>query len=236
MTAFILAHGSTHSARAWDLVKAELERSGHTVVTPELPTDEPGASTTRYADLIAASVSPNESPIVVAHSAAGWFLPIVAARRRVCRMVFLAAMVPQIGLSFLERLQAEPEMINTAWVGKDPRFEAIADEFLLHDCPPERLKWAHATIRVVNLRQIMTEPYPLEQWPETPASYIVCAEDRTIRPDWCRRVARSQLKIEPHELPGGHCPYISRPVELVELLLQISEQECLTSHQPRKRM
>lgn len=236
MTTFALIHGSTHSARAWDLVKAELERSRHAVVTPELPSDEPEASATRYADLIAASVSPIESPVVVAHSAAGWFLPLVAARRRVNRIVFLAAMVPRIGTSFLERMQAEPEMINPAWIGKDPRVKAIADEFLFHDCPSDRLSWAHATIRIVNVRQIMTERYPLQRWPETPGSYIVCAGDRTIRPDWSRNVARSQLKIEPHELPGGHCPYISRPVELAELLLRISEQESQIGHQTRKRI
>jgi hypothetical protein len=56
---------------------------------------------------------------VVAHSASGWFLPLVAARRRVRRIVFLAATVPHIGSSFLERLRDEPEMINPAWIGKN---------------------------------------------------------------------------------------------------------------------
>lgn len=225
MATFVLVHGSTHSARAWDLVKAELEHQHHTVITPELPADEPDASATRYADVIAALIPDSECPIVVAHSAAGWFLPLVAARRRVRRMVFLAAVVPRIGMSFLEQLRAEPEMINPAWLGKDPRIESVADEFLLHDCPPDRLTWAHATIRVVKAQQAMVERYPLEHWPEAPASYIVCAEDRTIKPTWSRKIAKSQLGIEPIELPGGHCPYFSRPTELAEIFIRINGLE-----------
>jgi len=223
MSTFVLVHGSTHSARAWDLVKAEIERQSQTVITPELPADEPHASATRYADVIVASIRDAEYPIVVAHSAAGWFLPLVAAHHRVRRMVFLAAVVPRIGMSFLEQLRAEPEMINPAWLGKDPRVEAVADEFLFHDCPPERLSWAHATIRVVNAREAMVERYPLAHWPEVPASYIVCAEDRTIQPAWSRKIAKSQLGVEPIELQGGHCPYVSRPTELAEILIRITE-------------
>jgi pimeloyl-ACP methyl ester carboxylesterase len=48
--------------------------------------------------------------------------------------------------------------------------------------------------------------------------YIVCADDRTIRPDWSRRKARETLGAEPLELPGGHCPHVSRPAALAELL------------------
>jgi pimeloyl-ACP methyl ester carboxylesterase len=222
MPTFVLVHGSSHSAGAWELVKAELEHQRQTVITPELPADEPDASATRYADVIVSAIRDADYPIVVAHSAGGWFLPLVAARRRVRRMVFLAAVVPRIGMSFLEQLRAEPEMINPAWLGKDPRVEAVADEFLFHDCPPDRLSWAHATIRVVNAREAMVERYPLAHWPEAPASYIVCAEDRTIKPAWSRKIAKSQLGVKPIELQGGHCPYVSRPTELAEILIRIT--------------
>ena len=54
-----------------------------------------------------------------------------------------------------------------------------------------------------------------------PASYIVCSEDRTIRPEWSRKVARTQLGVEPVELVAGHCPYVSRPEELAEILVKM---------------
>ena len=126
-------------------------------------------------------------------------------------------------MSFLDLLQAEPEMINPQWIGKDPRVEAVANEFLFHDCGPERLAFAHATIRVIQARGAMVEKYPLTRWPDAPSTYIVCAEDRTIQPKWSRKIAKSQLGVEPIELPGGHCPYISRPEELARVLLKLSE-------------
>jgi pimeloyl-ACP methyl ester carboxylesterase len=219
MAMYVLVHGSTHSAQAWDLVKAELENKGHTVITPELPIDEPEAGAAFYADVIAAAIPENEEPIVVGHSAAGWFLPLVAVRRRLHRMVFLAAMVPRIGMSFLEQLKAEPGMMNPAWIGKDPREWAVADEFLLHDCPPERLAWAHSTIRVLQLRGLMGERYPLGKWPDVKACSIVGSEDRTISPAWSRQIARQLLGVKPMELLGGHCPYISRPKEMADILM-----------------
>jgi hypothetical protein len=59
---------------------------------------------------------------------------------------------------------------------------------------------------------------PLLVWPDVAASYIVCAGDRAIQPEWSRRVARERLLVESIELPGGHCPYVSRPDALAEVL------------------
>lgn len=221
MATFVLVHGSAHSARAWDLVKSLLEKRQQAVVTPELPGDEPDAGAMRYAELIAEAIpkTKTEESIVVAHSASGWFLPLVASLCRVSRIVFLAAAVPKIGMTFMELFQAEPEMINPVWIGKDPRKPAVVNEFLLHDCPPDRLRWAQAEIRVLNLRRVWDERYPLECWPNVAVSYIVCSQDRTIQPGWSRKVARTQLGVQPIELSAGHCPYISRPSELAEILM-----------------
>lgn len=95
MSLFCLVHGSTHSASGWDLLVPELERRGHDVVRMNLPTNEPEASATRYAEVIGAAIpADRDDAIVVAHSASGLFLPLVPAHRRVNRLVFLAAVIP----------------------------------------------------------------------------------------------------------------------------------------------
>jgi len=43
----------------------------------------------------------------------------------------------------------------------------------------------------------------------------------TITPAWQRRAARELLGVEPVELPGGHCPHVSQPEVLADLLEQI---------------
>lgn len=224
MTLFCLVHGSTQKASCWDLVVPELENRGYDVVRPQLPTNEPDASATLYGDVIAATIPEDRGDvIVVAHSASGLFLPLVSERRMVRRMVFLMAVIPQVGKSLTDQFAAERDMLNPAWVGKDPTQDrALADEFLFHDCSPERKQWGWRRMSLLLARRAMLEVCPLQAWPDVPASYIVCSDDRTIQPEWARRAARERLGVEAIELPGGHCPYISRPKELADLLASLT--------------
>ena len=144
MSLFCLVHGSTQNASCWDLLIPELEQRGHEVVRMNLPAGEPEASATRYADAIAEAIpAERDDVIVVAHSASGLFLPFVPERRRVRRLVFLAAVIPQIGKSLLDQVNEDKSMFNPEWLGKDPtKDEQIARRFLFHDCSPETTNWA----------------------------------------------------------------------------------------------
>lgn len=225
MASFCLVHGSTQSASGWDLLVPELERYGHEVVCPQLPTDVPEASATFYADRICRSISPvRTDTLVVAHSASGLFLPLVAERCRVRRIVFLAAVIPQIGKSLLAQLNDEQDMLNPEWMGKDPtKDEEVARQFLFHDCSPEITRWALSSLKLMFARDAMMEVCPLSRWPDVPSSYILCEEDRTVRPEWCRRAAVERLGVKAIELSGGHCPYVSRPHELARVLDDLVE-------------
>lgn len=133
----------------------ELQRRGHEVARMNLPGDTPEASATRYADLIAQSIPVGrDDAIVVAHSASGLFLPLVAEKRRVHRLVFLAAVIPQVGKSFYDQINENKGMLNPDWVGKDPMKDPqVAREFLFHDCSPEVTEWALTTLRLMLARQ-----------------------------------------------------------------------------------
>lgn len=83
MSLFCLVHGSTQDARCWDLLAPELERRGHRIVRAELPTDEAQADSSRYAQVILSCIPKTFDDVIrVAHSASGYFLPLVAAERR----------------------------------------------------------------------------------------------------------------------------------------------------------
>jgi pimeloyl-ACP methyl ester carboxylesterase len=224
MSLFCLVHGSTQNASCWDLLIAHLEQRTHEVVRMNLPTNEPEASATRYADVIAAAIpADRDDVVVVAHSASGLFLPLVSERRRVRRLVFLAAVIPQIGKSLRDQANDDRDMFNPEWLGKDPtKDDQLALEFLFHDCSPERSKWALSTMGLMFARQAILEICPLSAWPAVASSYIVCTEDRTIQPQWSRRAARDRLGVTAIELPGGHCPYVSRPAELADALAALA--------------
>lgn len=222
MSTFCLVHGSTQNSSGWDLLIPELQRLGHKAVRLDLPND-PVASATRYADLIAEAIPANLQDVnVVAHSASGLFLPLVPSRRRVHRLVFLAAVLPQIGASLIDQIKSNPSMMNPEWLGKNPvDDDQIARQFLFHDCSPETAEWALTTRHLTNARQAIVETCPLEHWPAVPCTYILCMGDRIIQPDWSRQAARERLGCDALELPGGHCPHVSRPRELAGMLAAI---------------
>jgi hypothetical protein len=62
---------------------------------------------------------PDKDVVLIAHSASGYFLPLVAERRPLRRLVFLASSIPQLGMSFLDQFRVDPSIVWPDWVGKD---------------------------------------------------------------------------------------------------------------------
>jgi pimeloyl-ACP methyl ester carboxylesterase len=229
MAVFCLVNGSTQNPLCWRLLIPELEKYGHKTITPSLPVDQPDASATEYAQVIADSLAGvSDDVVLVGHSASGMFIPLVPILRPIRHLVYLAALIPQPGASIRDQLASDPDMMNPEWIatcraGKDPESDdEVAIEFLFHDCDAEARALGLSTRRRMYAERAMSEVFPLDALPNVPSSYIVCSEDRTITPAWSRRTARERLGIEAVELPGGHCPYLSRPLELAQVLAKIS--------------
>jgi pimeloyl-ACP methyl ester carboxylesterase len=222
---FCLVHGSAQGPSGWNRLVPELESRGHQTICVDLPVNEPQAGAARYAQVIAEALARSkQAAIVVATSASGMFLPLVPEYGLVTHLVYLAAVIPEPGKSFVQRFRDHPEMFNPAWIGKDPTKDlSVAKKFLYHDCEPAVAEWALKTVRLMYARAAMTEPCPLQRLPDVPSSYIVCREDRTVNPDWWRKEAERLLPVPPLELPGGHCPHVSRPAELATLLSRLAE-------------
>jgi pimeloyl-ACP methyl ester carboxylesterase len=228
MSIFCLVNGSTQNPLCWKLLVPELEKHGHQTITPSLPVDEPAASGTRYAEVIAHALEDaSDDVVLVGHSASGMFIPLVPSLRPIRRLVYLAALIPQPGASIRDQLASDPEMLNAEWVatcraGNDPSSsDETAIKFLFHDCQPEAIDLGLATRTRMYAERAMTEIFPLEALPEVPSSYIVCSDDRTISPAWSRRTARERLGVGAIEISGGHCPYLSRPLPLADTLLKL---------------
>jgi pimeloyl-ACP methyl ester carboxylesterase len=127
-------------------------------------------------------------------------------------------------MSVMEQHRNDPSMFNPLWVRQNPQDEKVALEFVYHDCPPDRVDWALSTRLMFYARRALEEPCPLRAWPSVPSSYIMCNDDRTITPEWQRKAARELLGVEPIELPGGHCPHVSRPEALADILEHIDNR------------
>ena len=70
-----LVHGSYHGAWCWDLLRPELERLGHRVITVDLPISDPALGAAEYAQTVSKAIGPKTKPLLVAHSMAGLVIP-----------------------------------------------------------------------------------------------------------------------------------------------------------------
>jgi pimeloyl-ACP methyl ester carboxylesterase len=225
---FVVVHGSMAGPAAYTRLAKELNRRGQRTLLVELPVDRPELTGTDYARLVAEQLDAgladdgigDEQVVVVAHSASGLLLPLVPSFRPVAYLVYLAAGVPRPGMTLDEQLEADPDMLNPAWVGVDPfQDHQAARRFLFHDCDQATAGWAIATQTPWYPEGLYSERCPLEGFPPVPSTSIVCADDRVIQPAWSRRVAADRLHAQVIELPGGHCPHVSRPALLAEALI-----------------
>jgi pimeloyl-ACP methyl ester carboxylesterase len=227
---FALVHGAYHGAWCWDRVVAELETHGHRTVAMDLPSDDPTAGIDRYvATALDAMTELDDDVIVVGHSFGGLTIPAVAAARPVGRLVFLAAVLPRPGRSFMEVAAADPPADPAFLVGAVDNGDGTSsflpehvERFFTHDAPADTA-WVGARLRP-QAWTIGDDVYPLDVWPQVPSAYIVCRDDRVVLPDWQRRAARELLGVEPVELDGGHEPMVARPAELAAVLDQIAVQ------------
>jgi pimeloyl-ACP methyl ester carboxylesterase len=218
VTTFALVHGAWHGGWCWERVAARLEARGHTVVAPDLPCEDPEAGAGRYADVVCEALEgAGDDVVAVGHSSGGLTIPVVATRRPIRRLVFLAAFIPEVGRSLNQQLagmHAFHDDFRRLRVHQDIHPdgssswpERVAIEAYYYDCTPADARWA-----VTRMRRQAQLPFqevtPLEAWPE----------DRTLRPEWCREEARRRLGVEPVDIPGGHCSFLLEPTALLELL------------------
>jgi pimeloyl-ACP methyl ester carboxylesterase len=221
MSTFGLVHGGGLGAWCWERLVPELEARGHQTATVDLPLDDPTAGAARFAELVWEAFAGIEDLILVGHSMSGLIIPVVASHRPVRRLIFLHAVLPQPGLSLADQMTTEPDMFNPEMRTVPPSWwsdETIVTRFLFHDCPPDVAHDAFTRLRPPEGGSLITEVTPMRAWPDVPRSYILCTEDRTATPLWARRAAREWLGVEPIEVPGGHCPMLSRPRQLAEAL------------------
>lgn len=226
----VLVHGSWHGPWAWEKVVPLLEAEGLQVLTPSLPSM--GATREQRGDLhddaavVKAAVAAAGGPVLlVGHSYGGAVITEAAAGDpAVQRLVYLCALVPQEEESVFDVLSLADEVL----VGPGNGLQLNDDDFshqpqpgretaiMYHDCDPAD---AAATIARLVPQNAVSGTQELRgiAWRETPSTYIVCTDDRTISPS-LQRIFAARMGADTLEWPTSHSPMLSRP-ELVAGLL-----------------
>jgi len=233
MTTVVLIHGSTQNASCWDLVRPHLEERGHQVIAPELPADQPEWTASDFARLVADQI-PDDATIV-AHSASGILLPIIAQIRTTRSLVYLAAMIPAPGVTPLEQLQREPDMLNPAWVQVGRNWPDHADDFLFHDVIISQREWAHSTLRPMRVDGMLREQLAVASIAPVPSLCIICGRDKTMNPDWQERAWLERGAGMLRRMDTGHCPHLASPRHVASHIDFATNSERLASVATRER-
>ena len=215
MATFVCIHGAGGHGSYWNLVAAELTSLGHEVITMDLPCDQPVGLDAYVAAVVDAIGDRRDELVLVAQSLAGFVAPLVCTRVPVDLMVLVAAMVPRPGESGGE------------WWTNTGHEQAVAAQGLADDSPetlfthdvPDEVLQAVPVPRDQS-GAVFEEPWPLDAWPDVRTEFVVCRDDRFFPADWLRAIVRDRLAIEPREIAGGHCAFLSQPQALARAVLQ----------------
>jgi pimeloyl-ACP methyl ester carboxylesterase len=90
---FVLIPGAGGMASYWHRVAPLLEAARHEVIAVDLPGDDPRAGLNEYADIVLRAIGARASVILVAHSLAGFTVPLVLERAAVRSLIFVNAMI-----------------------------------------------------------------------------------------------------------------------------------------------
>jgi pimeloyl-ACP methyl ester carboxylesterase len=217
---FVLIPGAGSNDRCWYLVLRRLQARGHDAVAVSLPAGDDSAGWKEYADVAVDAVGDRTGAIVVAQSLGGFSAPMVCERVPVELLVLVNGMIPA------------PGETGEAWWSNTGQGDAMRDHLIglglsaedaddddvvyFHDVPADVREEAFGHGEPNQSWTPMTEPWPLDAWPDVPTRVLVGRDDRLFPADFQRRVARERLGIEADEIGGGHLLALSQPELVVE--------------------
>lgn len=219
---FVLIPGGGGDPWEWHRLVAELEQRGHEAIAVRLPSDDPDAGWSEYAQAVVDAIGDRDNVIVVAQSMGGFTAPIACARRPVDLLVTLNAMIPLPGETF-----------NAWWSNTDsgPARDAYhasiplspeerEDDAVIyyHDLPPGVRAAAQNRTWQDQSMTPLDQPWPLSAWPDVPTRVLAGRHDRMFPLEFQRRIARERLSLDVDEIDGGHMVALSNPTGLAERL------------------
>lgn len=237
---FVLIHGGFHGAWCWSRTIPELERLGHEAIAVDIPGHgarrHEEATMAGRLEAVVSVLRPGD--VLVGHSGGGMEITRAAdaAPDLVGHLVYLAAALPLEGLLMQEALvyrddAAASEDYDVTGMLKHLRidddgsmaFTSVegARELFYHDCDVATAQWAFEHLTPERAGDTATTPVSVPRFWEAspPRSFIVCLRDRA-QPRWLADVTARRLGVEPLAIDTSHSPFLSRPAELAQRLIE----------------
>jgi pimeloyl-ACP methyl ester carboxylesterase len=222
MATYVTVHGAWDGAWFWRSVVRHLQAAGHEIFATTLtgsgerahlasPAVDLATHITdvvnilRYEDL--------HDVVLVGHSYGGMVITGVAEQipERLQRLVYLDAFVPLNGQALADLFP--PEVV--AWL--EERAQTVGDGWRIPHDPPDADRRTDFPVAALRQPLVVTNPVAAR----VPRTYIACLESRGVPlfAHFTEAAARAQREgWDYHELPTGHVPMQTMPMELAEML------------------
>ena len=222
---FILIPGAGGMAWYWHRVVPLLAEAGHEAIAVDLPADDERSGLKAYTDIVISAIGKRPNVILVGQSLGGFTVPLASAHSSVRALIFVNAMIPQPGETAGAWWENTGAVAARNAAAKTGGYGTPFDinTYFLHDVPASVLGAGPQAQREQS-QTVFAEPCDFTGWPSIPTRVIAGADDRFFPLEFQRQVARERLNAPLDVLPGGHLVALSRPVELVDLLLKPQNQ------------
>ena len=237
MSTYIFVHGAWHGGWCWYKVVPLLERAGHRVLAPDLPslgkdkTPVSEVSLALWAEHLCRLLEAEREPaVLVGHSRGGIVISEAAERRpdKVQTLVYLSAFLLRSGESLLQVANEDqtslvlPNLVVADDQGScTVREEALRDAFYA-DCPDEDVTLAKLCLAPEPMAPLAT-PVSVtdEHFGRVPRVYIECLQDRAIPPALQKRMYTAMPCQKVITMDTSHSPFFSAPQALVDHLVAL---------------
>lgn len=230
-TATVVAvHGAWSGSWMWWKVEPLVREAGAPFVAVDLPTCSAADTSIGILDdvrHVTGVVDDVDGPVVLVGNSYGGAVLSGVLHESVVRLVYLAAHMPDAGEPIIGVMSgnARPEYQDAVSILDDGRMRLDAE--VVARCAVQQATDADREVFRARLGEAMSMgtdfaiSFDRVSWREVPSTYVVCTDDRSLDPETQRTWAKERA-TDPIEWPFDHCPQVSHPTEVAELLIRLA--------------
>src|SRR5690349_4225979 len=227
MSTYLLIHGAWHGGWCWHKVVPRLEKLGHRVLAPDLPslgrdkTPVNRVSLPVWREFVCQLIDAESEPVIlVGHSRGGIVISEVAEHRpdRIRTLVYLTAFLPRDGESLFDLAaqavgsEVPPNMVMSEDKSSSVMRDDVIRSAFYGECSDEDVALARTLLQPEPTLPLAT---PVHLTPanfgRVPRVYVECSRDHAITPPLQKQMMAATPCQRVLTIDTDHSPFLSRP-------------------------